>query len=231
MLGLVCVMAVGWWGYIKIGPKVSSWTTLQQVTVLGLDRVRREEVVGLLNLPGDVSLLSLRTEPLISRLEGHPWISSASVDRVFPDTLAIRITERQPVAILQSSDGVHLLDDEGYLLSAIPAHPLPSFPVVQGLSPSAFQENVDDVRDQARQAIQVAKVITQDMDGVPTIRVTPRATFVADLPKARFQIGSAFDDQWKRFRALYPSIQDRMQATSKEIDLRYPGKIILRERE
>jgi cell division septal protein FtsQ len=221
---------MGGWGYVKFAPAVSAWTTIHQITVLGLDRIRREEVVSLLNFPSDASLLSLKTESLIERLETHPWISAASVERVFPDTLAIRITERKAVAILQSPEGAHLLDVEGYLLSAIPSHPLPSLPIIQGLTPSAFQLKGDSVREQARKAIQAANVVTGELEGVPTVQVTPQSTFVADLPKTRFHFGFSFDDQWQRFRALYPFIQDRIQATPKEIDLRYAGKVILRER-
>ena len=224
-------MVMGGWGYVKLAPVVSAWTTIQQVTVLGLDRIRREEVVALLNFPPDTSLLSLKTDPVIERLESHPWISAASVDRVFPDTLAVRITERKPVAILQSPEGAHLLDDEGYLLSAIPDHPLPSFPIVQGLTPAAFQQKGNSVRELARKAIYAANVLTGQIEGVPTVKVTPESTLVADLSETRFNIGSSFDEQWKRFRALYPFIQDRIQANPKEIDLRYSGKVILRERE
>ena len=231
VLGVVTVLAIGGWGYAKFAPAVSEWTTIQEITVLGLDRIRRREVTSLLNLPSDASLLSLRLDPLIERLESHPWISAASVERVFPDTLAISIAERKPVAILQSPEGAHLLDEEGYLLSAIPAHPLPALPIVQGLTPLDFKQEGTRVREQARQAIQAANVLTGELKGVPTVQVTPQSTFVAELPKMRVFIGSSFDDQWQRFRALYPFIQDRLQATPKEIDLRYAGKVILREKE
>ena len=230
-LVVVITLAIGGWGYVKFAPAVSAWTTIQQITILGLDRIRRKEIMALLNLPPGENLLSLQTDSLIERLKSHPWISAASMERVFPDTLAISITERKPVAILQTPGGAHLLDEEGYLLSAIPVRPLPSLPIVQGLVPSDFQKKGSHVREQARKAIQAAKVLTGELKGVPTVQVTPQSTLVAELSKTRFYIGSSFDDQWQRFRALYPFIQDRIQAAPKEIDLRYSGKVILRERE
>lgn len=230
-LGIAAVMAIGLWGYHKVKPLVSDWTTLEQITVLGLDRVKREEVIALLALPSEVSLFSLDTKAMVERLERHPWVLAASVDRVFPDTLAVLITEREPVAILQSPQGAHFLDDEGYLLSAVDTNFFPSLPIVRGLTPSAFQQKGDSVREQARKAIQVASVLTGEQNGIPTVRVTRQLTFVADLLDTRFHIGSLFDEQWQRFQVLYPSIQDRMEASPKEIDLRYPGKVILRERE
>jgi cell division septal protein FtsQ len=231
VLGLVSLLAVGGWGFSRVAPVVSEWTTIHEVTILGLDRIRRSEVMALLNLPPNMSLLSLEIEPLIERLESHPWVSKVSIERVFPDTLAIGITERKPVAILQSQEGTYLLDTEGYLLSAIPAHPLPSLPIVQGLTPSDFQQEGYSVREQARKAIQTANVLRGELEGIPVVQVTPQSTLVAELSKIRFHIGSSFDEQWRRFRALYPFIQDRIHATPKEIDLRYSGKVILRERE
>ena len=177
VLGMVTVLAIGGWGYVRIAPALSEWTTIHQITVLGLDRIRRKEVVALLHFPPDTSLFSLETDPLIERLESHSWIAAASVERVFPDTLAISITERKPVAVLQSPEGAHLLDDEGYLLSAIPAHPLPSLPIVQGLTPSDFHNNESRVREQARKAIQAANVLTEELEGVPTVQVTPQSHF------------------------------------------------------
>ncbi|MDX1411843.1 MAG: FtsQ-type POTRA domain-containing protein [Nitrospirales bacterium] len=231
VLGVVTLLAIGGWGYVRVMPVLSEWTTIQQITVLGLDRIRRNEVVALLNFPPDASLLTLKTDPLIERLESHPWIAAASVERVFPDSLAISIMERKPAAVLQSPEGAHLLDEEGFLLSAIPAHPLPPLPIVHGLTPSDFHNSERHVREQARKAIQAANILTNELEGVPTVQVTPQSTFVAELAKTRFFIGSSFDDQWQRFQALYPFIQDRIQSTPKEIDLRYAGKVILRERE
>ena len=45
------------------------------------------------------SYLDATLVEVISEVESHPWIESASARRVWPDTLLIEITEQRPVAI------------------------------------------------------------------------------------------------------------------------------------
>lgn len=229
-LVLFCASVASGWMYLKVKPVLSEWATLEQITILGTDRVQRKEVLALLQLPPDVSLFSLEPDRLVERVEHHPWIAAASVQRVFPDTLAIAITEREAVAVLQSPRGAHLLDEEGYLLSAVSDKQFPSLPRVKGLTPKAFRQKGELIREQARKGIQVAGLLFRELQTVPTVEVVHQSTIVADVPGVRFHFGSSFEDQWQRFRALYPSIQDRMNSVPQEIDLRYPGKVILRER-
>ena len=226
----LCVFVAGGWIYVKVEPVVAAWATLHHFSVMGTDRVQREEVLALLDLPPHVSLFAVKPDRLAQRVETHPWVAAASVERVFPDTLAITVTERQPVAILQSPEGPHLLGKQGHLLSSVSKGQFPSLPKVKGLTPKAFQEKQGRAREQARKGIQVATILFNELHAVPTIKVEHESTIVADVPGLRFQFGSSFEDQWQRFRALYPSIKGQMNATPKEVDLRYPGKVILRER-
>ena len=227
---LLCVFVAVGWIYLKVEPVVAAWATLHNFSVMGTDRVQREEVLALLDLPPQVSLFAVKPDSLAHRLETHPWVAAASIERVFPDTLAITVTERQPVAILQSPEGPHLLGKQGHLLSSVSKGQFPSLPKVKGLTPKAFQEKEGRAREQARKGIQVATILFNELHAVPTVKIEHESTVVADVPGLRFQFGSSFEDQWQRFRALYPSIKGQMNATPKEVDLRYPGKVILRER-
>ena len=230
MVVLLCVCVAGGWIYLKVEPVVAAWATLHHYSVMGTDRVQREEVLALLDLPPHVSLFAVKPDSLAQRVETHPWVAAASIERVFPDTLAITVTERKPVAILQSPEGPHLLDKQGHLLSSVSKGQFPSLPKVKGLTPKAFQEERGQAQAQAQKGIQVATILFNELHAVPTVKVEHESTVVADVPGLRFQFGSSFEDQWQRFRALYPSIKGQMNATPKEVDLRYPGKVILRER-
>ena len=48
---------------------------------------------------------------VISEVESHPWIESASARRVWPDTLLIEITEQRPVAIYNDTQYLGLSGD------------------------------------------------------------------------------------------------------------------------
>ena len=119
---LASLLAVGIAGGSSMLERLTEWTEIQQITIVGLERIPREEILTRLALPAHSSLLSMEPDVLSSRLETHPWVHSVAFDRVFPHSLVIEVSERQPVAVLGSSTDGYFLDVDGiyYRMS----HPL-----------------------------------------------------------------------------------------------------------
>ncbi len=75
-------------------------------------------------------------------IEAIPWVEHATVMRLLPDQLAVRVRERTPVAFVRQGGHIGLVDANGVLLEMTPA-PTPetspepdarySFPVVTGI--------------------------------------------------------------------------------------------------
>lgn len=68
-------------------------------------------------------------EEISQHLERLPWVRSAIVTRVLPDGIRVRITERQPRAVVRNSSGrfVWVDDDAVYLGAMAPADQMPPF--------------------------------------------------------------------------------------------------------
>src|SRR5690554_5472417 len=64
-----------------------------------LHQVTEDEVRTLLAHYTESGFLGLDVQDLRDELERNPWVASASVRRVWPDVLAIRIKEQKPVAL------------------------------------------------------------------------------------------------------------------------------------
>lgn len=75
----------------------------------------------------DLDLGALRT-----RLEALAWVTSAEVERRLPDTLYVRLVERQAVALWQRGDRHVLIDAEGAVIEGEPVDRFVSLPVVVG---------------------------------------------------------------------------------------------------
>ncbi len=58
------------------------------------------------------SLFSLSLEPLKQELLRNPWVKGVVVQKEFPDTLRVRIIERNPVAWWNTPEGVRLWVEE-----------------------------------------------------------------------------------------------------------------------
>ena len=210
--------------------KVLVWTELQQMTVLGLERVTREEVTQRLILPPEQSLLTLDTSELASRVDSHPWIESVTFDRVFPHSLVVQVVERQPAAVLGSSPSSFYLDAEGHLLPKDIKEHEQGLPIVEGMSKKGFQQDEQESQRRAKRGIHIAELLSQEFAGRPRVNVSSAHATIVDLPEVRFQFGPQVESQWQRFLVLYPTIKKELTRQSQEVDLRFSQKIILRKR-
>ncbi len=73
---------------------------VEKVTVSGADHISSEDLTQLAAVPEGTTLLNVDANGVCSRLASNAWVKSASVDRVFPDTLNLSITEREISAVV-----------------------------------------------------------------------------------------------------------------------------------
>jgi len=104
----------------------------EALTVEGLRYASRAKVVRVFAPDFDRSIFSVPLEERRRRLLAIDWIEDASISRVWPDRLVVRIRERKPVAFIFLRSGVLLIDAQGVLLDP-PAEANFSFPVLSGV--------------------------------------------------------------------------------------------------
>ncbi len=68
-------------------------------------------------VPG--SLVTFDAAGARERIEKLPWVSTAAISRIFPGSLDVRITERQPSALWINEGREYLVDGSGRVLSAL----------------------------------------------------------------------------------------------------------------
>ena len=115
---------------------------VRQTAIAGLE-VRHVEVTGTRELallpvyqaalPGRNNAMLTSDLPAIrDRLRALPWVADASVSRRLPDTLAIAITERRPVALWQHRQRLQAIDITGAVLTHDRLERFASLPLVVG---------------------------------------------------------------------------------------------------
>src|SRR3546814_15153620 len=70
------------------------------------------------------------------RLLAQPWVADVSVSRRLPDTLAIRVVEREPMALWQHQGVVPLADSTRVALPPVDAHTALDQPRIVGTVPN-----------------------------------------------------------------------------------------------
>ena len=153
---LVVLVATPWWG-----PHVLSrleFFRVRHVEVSGQRYLLPEDVLKRLRIDTTTSVWTDLGE-LEHRVETHPQVKSATVDRNLPGTLVIHVTENLPIAFVSAAGGLRAVDADGRFLPIDPSRIAIDLPVlakadtvllhllanVRSVSPALFGE-ISDIR-------------------------------------------------------------------------------------
>jgi cell division protein FtsQ len=102
------------------------------VALAGNHHVSREEVLAIAGVTGTASLLFLDVDQARDRLKTNPWISDASVLKLYPGQLQIVVREREAFALWQKQGRVSVIAGDGTVLEPFVAPRLSRLPLVVG---------------------------------------------------------------------------------------------------
>ena len=95
------------------GVGVSPVFAFHKVDLSGASWTSSGAVEAQLGVPDGTNLVTLRTDDLASRIETLPAVRSAEVSVVLPNTIQVRLDERVPILVWQTSGGRYLVDSSG----------------------------------------------------------------------------------------------------------------------
>jgi cell division protein FtsQ len=140
------VLGVFGWGsytvvhYLRTSPRFD----VKKVSVVGLKRVEVNQILARADLPDGANVFSVRLEDVRERVERLKWVRFAVVQRVLPDTIGIRVVERQPVGLGRIRSQILQFDAEGELLEQDRGAGV-NFPILDGLKANDPEENLKKV--------------------------------------------------------------------------------------
>ena len=102
----------------------------------GNRRLTRHDVLEWIGVDEGTSIWEASPAQLQTRLQSHPWIQRASVQREFPRHLAIALKERRPVAIVRL-EVLNYVDRSGRVLGPLRDDDSRDFPLITGFDDDA----------------------------------------------------------------------------------------------
>ena len=192
-------------------------------------RVRKIEILGARYAPATDVLQRLQVDtmrsvwdplgPLVERVQSHPQIAHVVVTRKLPGTLVVEITERRPVALVPSANGLTAVDERGRFLPLDPSRTPIDAPVVTApLRDTAVYHLLGTMqRDAPRLYAQVSSITRVGADEL-VLRI-------ADVP-----VRAMTSVTLVRLSDIEPVERDlaRRQRRASELDLRYRDQVIAR---
>ena len=89
---------------------------IKNIEIKGANRLNKKYILKIINAYKHVNIFSLNLEKIHQDIKKITWIKEGSVKIVYPDTIKIFLTEKEPIAILQNKDKNNLITKDGEII-------------------------------------------------------------------------------------------------------------------
>ena len=127
---------------------------VRNIRVEGAHRVDGDDLRHRIGLDPATNIFRVKTQDVVRDVESHPWIKHATVRRELPGTIAVRVREHEPKALVLLGH-LYLADAEGRLFKRAAAGEVENLIIVTGLDRVTFLENRDEAQERIRRALGV----------------------------------------------------------------------------
>lgn len=180
------------WGakqYMLTSPRFS----IKSVAVEGNERLSPEDVARSAGIALGDNVFALDLDDARRKIEGDPWVKSATVGRKLPGSVVVKVVEHEPAAVVAIGDRLFLASRGGEVFKEVSAEDPVDLPVITGLEPDvvvADREGTEkrivralDLLDEAAKAAFTARYPVQEVhlekDGSLSVVVGRQAIVVA----------------------------------------------------
>jgi len=105
---------------------------ITSVAINGRKQLTQDEVLAIGGVNGHSSLLFLDASSVREKLKANPWISEATVLKLYPGQLRIDIVERSAFALWQQNGRLSVISDDGAVLQDFVSPAFLKLPLVVG---------------------------------------------------------------------------------------------------
>ena len=188
------------------------------IRITGLIHQDAAMVLNALGVRPGGSLVGFDATNAKALLENLDWVSTATVQRSFPNKLEISVVERVPFAVWQRAGSYYVIDRSGSAMSNVLAGNLPALPLVTG---EGAQFMVAELVNQ----LEVSADLSSKVSGAARVGQRRWNLYLDNgitilLPEENVAGGLA------RLSALESS-QNLLSKGVRSVDLRFPGRVIV----
>ncbi len=222
LVGIASVtgLLVGGWGATR-----SPLLDVDGIDVEGAARTPREDLVAASGIRFGQPMVDVDERGAVRGLSALPWVRTVSVERRWPDSIVIRVVERDPVAAAPAPDGWALVDATGQvlaLLTSVPSNLL----ALDGIPPAGPPGSV--LGGSASDLLAVAAAVPADLrPRVSAVQAAPEGGVELRLqPEGTVRLGPPrqLDDKFRATLTVLGQVDTNALAT---LDVRIPESPVL----
>lgn len=211
----------------------SGYFGVKQIRVEQQERVSEGDILDASDIKVGDSLFDLELHLIGRKIEEHPWIARADVERSFPDQVVIRVVEREARAIIDLGY-LYYVDKAGEVFKMLDAGDQLNYPVITGIDRQYLLDNPDQTQSCLNLALQLMDDLTNrkqfNLDDVSEIHYDQQEglilhTRIGGVPVHMGKQG--FNAKLDRLEKIYHDLEPRLLAL-KYIDLNVTDRVIVK---
>lgn len=211
----------------------SGYFGVKQIRVEQQARVSEGDILEASDIKIGDSLFDLELHMIGRKIEEHPWIARADVERSFPDNVVIRVVERQARAIIDL-DYLYYVDRAGEVFKMLDASDQLGYPVITGIDRQYLLDNPDQTQGSLNLALQLMDELEDralfNLEDVSEIHYDQQEglilyTYIGGVPIRMGKQG--YEMKLNRLEAIYDDLEPRLLAL-KYIDLNVTDRVIVK---
>tara|TARA_B100000686_G_scaffold173237_1_gene180449 strand:+ start:446 stop:1306 length:861 start_codon:yes stop_codon:yes gene_type:complete len=225
LIGVIGFLLYSGYNFITSTPRFQ----IQNISFRGNHVLSDSQIVEWLGPIKGKNILTLDLAGLNQRLSEHPWVQTASTQRVFPQGLNFELIERVPYARIKK-DQIYLMDNFGAILS-------PEKPEYQHLPLIILQKNKEEgllnrkVLHSLKTMHYFNKLSFFENNPIETAELTGHSRVLFITRNKGLKIQMSLDDLnegFKNFMIILDSLEGENLKT-KMIDLSFKNQVVIRE--
>ena len=205
---------------------------VENIEVRGIQKLSRDEIVSISSVRIGEDMLALRLKTVGGQIAANPWVANVRVQRFFPGTLAVTVTERQAVAVVNMGL-LYYLDAQGEPFKPLNFGDKLDYPVVSGFTEDDLNSDPNGTREALTTACSLIAALRQQgvfiLADVSEIHYDRGHGFTLYTTSGAVpvRIGmSDFTEKLNRFARIYEHVKTHWQGLI-QIDLDYSDKIVI----
>ncbi|MDD2850713.1 MAG: FtsQ-type POTRA domain-containing protein [Desulfuromonadaceae bacterium] len=207
---------------------------LKNIEVSSATHLTRDEILGIAGVEQGKALLRMNLKTMGEHLQQNPWIEAVRINRHFPDTVSIAVTEREPVAIVNIGY-IYYLDKKGKVFKVLNQGDSLDFPIVTGFSEEELSNDPKGTGEALEAACELLKILHEKgafiLADVSEIHYDTGYGFTLFTASGSLpvKVGSGdFSAKIERFARIYKELSVQLPLIH-YIDLDYNDKIIIKK--
>jgi len=232
---IALALALGYAGYRGVA-LIAAASSLQigHMVVRGHERLSAGEVLALVDGLRGQNILAVDLDVWQRKLLSSPWVESATIRRVLPSTVEIRVHERRPMGIGRLGTAMYLVDARGVIIDEYgPAYADIDLPIIDGIGAAPHEGGsiVDVARAEfAARVIDALSARPELARRVSQIDVSDLhdAVLILDGDPALLRLGDMeFVARLQQYIDLAPALHERLDGID-YVDLRFDERLYVR---